>query len=224
MFSRKFTRPVQTLKWLSAAFILVLSGQSVAFADDAAIQEIRKVYLESSQSGGDNSSALNKFSRIFMEIDRDGNGVSLQDVDLSEKVRTAQSRAQIASQKLKYDLDGDLIVTRQELESVLGYEMGRGMRRQSDAAIAANIKREVAMRADKIMKADADGNGQLSGVEVSKPDPERNRDYGGFAQQTALARAMLKADPNGDGVLTEAETFTILGQGFSGMENTAPAP
>ena len=159
-----------------------------------------------------------------MEIDRDGNGVSLQDVDLSEKVRTAQSRAQIASQKLKYDLDGDRELPGRESNQSWVMQMGRGMRRQSDAAIAANIKREVAMRADKIMKADADGNGQLSGVEVSKPDPERNRDYGGVAQQTTLARAMLKADPNGDGVLTEAETFTILGEVFGGMENAAPTP
>ena len=219
-----FTRFMQMLKWSGAIFILALSGQSVAFADDAAIQDIRKLYLESSQTSGDTSSALNKFSRLFMEIDRDGNGVSMEDIDLAEKVRTAQTRAQIAAQKLKYDLDGDLVVTRDELESVLAYETGRGMRRQSDAAILANFKREIAARADKIMKADADRDGQLSGIEVSKADPERNRDHGGFAQQAALARAMLKADPNGDGVLTEPETFEILGKVFARTENGAQTP
>jgi len=219
-----FMRFMQMLKWSGAIFILTLPGQSIAFADDAAIQDIRKLYLESSQMSGDTSSALNKFSRLFMEIDRDGNGVSLQDIDLAEKVRTAQTRAQIAAQKLKYDLDGDLVVTREELESVLAYETGRGMRRQSDAAMLANFKREIAVRADKIMKADADRDGQLSGIEVSKADPERNRDHGGFAQQTALARAMLKADPNGDGVLTEPETFEILGKVFAGTENGAQTP
>ena len=56
-----------------------------------------------------------------MEIDRDGNGMSLQDVELAEKVRTAQARAQTAVEKLRYDLDGDLVVSRQELESVLAY-------------------------------------------------------------------------------------------------------
>lgn len=224
MFSQIFKLAAHLLLWPSAVFVLVLPWEGAALADDAAIQDIRKLYLESSQTSGDTSSALNKFSRLFMEIDRDGNGVSLQDVDLAEKVRTAQTRAQFAAQKLKYDLDGDLVVTREELESVLAYESGRGMRRQSDAAILANFKREIAVRADKIMKADAVGDGQLSGIEVSKADPERNRDYGGFTQQAALARAMLKADPNGDGVLTEAETFEILGKVFAGMENGTQTP
>lgn len=224
MFSQIFSRAAHLLLWPCAVFVLALPWEGAALADEAAIQDIRKLYLESSQASGDNSSALNKFSRLFMEIDRDGNGVSLQDVDLAEKVRTAQTRAQFAAQKLKYDLDGDLVVTREELESVLAFESGRGMRRQSDAAILANIKRDIAARADKIMKADTDGNGRLSGIEVSNPDPERNRDYGGFAQQTALARAMLKADPNGNGVLTEAETFEILGKVFAGTENGAQTP
>ena len=88
-------------------------------------------------------------------------------MDLAEKVRTAQTRAQFAAQKLRYDLDGDLIVTREELESVLAYETGRNMRRQSDDAILAKLKDEIAERADKIMKADTDGDGKLSGIEVS---------------------------------------------------------
>lgn len=216
-------RSLRTFAQIGAACIMAFwSGP--ATADEAAIQEIRKLYLESSQSGGDSSSALNRFSRLFAEIDRDGNGVNLQDVELVEKVRTAQSRAQLAAEKLRYDLDGDLVITRQEIESVVEFESGRGTRRLSDAAILANFKRDVAKRTDKIMKADTDGNGQLSGAEVSKPDPERNRDYGGFTQQIALARAMLKADPNGDGVLTEAETFAILGKVFEGSESAAPTP
>jgi hypothetical protein len=223
MFSRIFTRAAQALIWPSTVFILALSWESAALADDAAIQEIRRLYLESSQPGGGNSSVLNWFSRLFTEIDRDGDGVNLQEVDLAEKVRTAQGRAQIAAEKLRYDLDGDLVVTRQELESVLGYETGRG-RRFSNAEVTASFKREMMKRADKIMKADADGNGQLSGTEVSKPDPERNRDYGGFSQQIVLARAMLKADPNGDGVLTEAETFAILAKVFEGTDSVTPSP
>lgn len=224
MFSQILKRVKHLFLWPSAVFVLVLPWEGAALADDAAIQDIRKLYLESSQTGGDTSSALNKFSRLFMEIDRDGNGVSLQDIDLAEKVRTAQTRAQIAAQKLKYDLDGDLVVTREELESVLAYETGRGMRRQSDAAILANFKREIAMRADKIMKADANGDGQLSGLEVSNRDPDRNWDNIVFIQQTALARAMLKADPNGDGILTEAEIFEILGKVFAGTENGTQTP
>lgn len=224
MISQIFTRTACLLLWPSAVFVLALPLQGAALADDAAIQDIRKLYLESSQASGDFSSALNKFSRLFMEIDRDGNGVSIQDVDLAEKVRTAQTRAQFAAQKLRYDLDGDLTVTREELEATLAYETGRNMRRQSDAAILANIKRQVAERADKFMQADADGDGKLSGIEVSKPDPERNRDYGGFTQQVALARAMLKADPNGDGKLTEAEIFEILGKVFAGMNNGTQTP
>ena len=224
MFSQIFARAARLLLWPSAVFVLTLPWQGAALADDAAIQEIRKLYFESSQASRDNSSLLNKFSRIFAELDRDGNGVSLQDVDLAEKVRTAQARAQFAAQKLRYDLDGDLVVSREELESVLAYETGRNMRRQSDEAFLANFKREIAERADKIMKADTDGDGKLSGIEVSNPDPERNRDNGGFAQQTALARAMLKADPNDDGLLTDAEIFAILGKVFAGTESGSKTP
>ena len=222
MTGQVFPRISQVLACFSAVCALGLSLGGQALADDAVIQEIRQLILETAGSGGDSASAFSKFSRLFMEIDRDGNGMSLQDLELAEKVRAAQSRAQTAVQKLKYDLDGDLVVTRQELESVLAYESGRGMRRLSDAAVLANLKREVALRADRIMKADANGNGQLSGKEVTEPDPERNSDYGGFNQQIALARAILKADPNGDGVLTEAETFTVLGKVFSGLENSTP--
>lgn len=222
MISRFVSRSSLALAFFSAAWALGLSLGGPAYADEAAIKEIRQLILESSGSGGDNSSAFTRFSGLFLEIDRDGNGMSLQDVELVEKVRTAQTRAQTAVEKLRYDLDGDLVVTRQELESVLAYESGRRMRRLSDAAVAANLKREVASRADRIMKADTDGNGQLSGKEVTEPDPERNRDYNRFNQQTSLARAMLKADPNGDGILTEAETFAVLGQVFSGLESSSP--
>lgn len=220
MVRGKFARLARACIWPCAALVFVFAWEKPALAD--AIQDIRKLYFELVPSGGSNSSALATFSGLFLEIDRDGNGVSLQDIDLVEKVWSAQARSQIIVEKLRYDLDGDLVVTRQEVELYLEYEIGRRLRRTSGSGNAEMQKRELAKRVDKIMKADANGNGQIEGIEMSAVDTERNRDYGGRNWQATLARAMLKADPDGNGVLTEAETFALLGQVFAGLENIAP--
>lgn len=222
MVRTTFARLTRTCIWPCTALVIMFAWEKPALADEAAVQEIRKLYFELVPSGGNNASALSTFSGLFLEIDRDGNGVSLEDIDLVEKVWNAQTRSQIIVEKLRYDLDGDLVVTRHEVESYLEYELGRRLRRTTGNGNADMQKREMAKRIDRIMKGDADSNDRIEGIEMSAVDPERNRDYGGRNWQVTLARAMLKADPDGNGVLTEAETFALLGQVFAGLENIAP--
>lgn len=87
---------------------------------------------------------------------------------MAETVRAARVRAQRAGLRLRYDLDGDFAITRDE--TTLRYEMGRLRGNQSGEVYEKHFKNRLDEGVLRIMFTDADGDGLLAGAEMSAPE------------------------------------------------------
>ena len=195
--------------WLSgvAALASVNFSAVPVWADNDPIADIRALLVQRNPSGSD---ILSQIAPLLRDIDREGNGLEQKDIDQAKLIHDAQRRAQVISRNLVYDLNGDLVVTRQEAESVLDYQMAVYAARAAGTSQANANKRQRDQQVNKIMQGDADGNQKLEGTELSVlgEGSEEARRYEDF--NVNFAQALLKADPNADGIVTEAESLAVL--------------
>ncbi len=184
-------------------------------------QDIRDAYIEAyGKRGMGGGGALQVFAQIFQQYDRDGNGIEEAEVNSFERVQTAANRAGVASQNLRFDLNGDLRVTREEMAEALEAQGGRyrGGRQMTEAQ-----KKQMQQRFDQqiaqMFKPDQDGNGVIEGAEIYAPsfDNGSREDY--MRPAFAFVRVLLKADPNNDGKLTQAEGSLLLSQSLDGVDD-----
>ena len=150
--------------------ILSLSGLSLpANAQTAELNDIRQLFLDVARASGIEANASRVFAALASDFDRNGNGIELPEIEATEAVRMARLRAQRAGLRLRYDLDGDFAITREEVETVLRYEMRRHRGSKSDEEYENQIKNKLDQGVLRIMVTDADGDGRLAGAEMSAP-------------------------------------------------------
>lgn len=203
------TRGNRSVWWLSGIAVMV----SVNFAtlpvraDSDPIADIRSLLVQRYSSGLD---VLSQAGRLLSEIDRNGNGLDQKDVDQAKSVHDAQLRAELVSRNLAYDLNGDLVVSRQEAETIVDYQMSR----RTSLALGVSQKNANKRRRDQqvngIMHGDTDGNQKLEGLELSVPPVGFDKVRQGRNFSADFAQALIKADPNSDGLVTESESLAIL--------------
>jgi len=199
-------RVIHTLRMsvLSLA-IGALGGSEVLAADE--INAVRQA-LSSYRGQGELplSAAADMMIMMLRQMDADGNGLDEGDLDFAVKRAGAQLRAGYASDRLRYDLDGDASVSRAEIEAVVA--------RESSASGSSAPSQWQKERVDEIMLDDADGNGIISGVELVSVPASRKRDRSDD-RLLPLAQAFLAADPDHDGIVTQAESFAIIAKVLS---------
>ena len=195
--------------WLSG--IAVMASVSFATvpvrADSDPIADIRSLLAQRMSSSSD---VLSQVGPLLHDIDRDGNGLDQKDVDQARLIHDARRRSQLVSRNLVYDLNGDLVVTREEAEISIDYQMSRRASRAVGTSQVNANKRQRDQQVNRIMQGDADGNQKLEGLELSVlPDgSDEGRRQENFSAD--FAQALIKADPNSDGVVTESESLAIL--------------
>ncbi len=193
------------------SFFTVLSlflSSHTAHAEEA-IDNIRDLLVQSRNFDGN---FLNSVSGLLRQVDRDRNGIDQKDIDLLILIGAAQMRAQTISRILTYDLDGDIVITRQEVEQVIKFQSPELNVNEGNQAILDR-------RVKEIMFGDANGDQKLEGAELAaKKIKTKETD---LPQHFAivLAGAILKADPNVDGKVTTSESLEILGKVAQGYED-----
>lgn len=208
-------------KMLAVSSTLVpLWGLVAAPASADAKAELKNSLVEFAAETGGAENLLALVARVLAEVDRDGDGLRKAEIDFAEAVFGAQERASLATARLRFDLDGDLAVSKDEIERSMVYQLGRARQAGSNAAMKERLKRQVQQQVQQLMVTDADGDGVLRGGEVTAADPQRpsgNR----RSKFLDVARALLAADPNNDGVVSEAESLQVLGEVFADVGNIA---
>jgi hypothetical protein len=202
-------RSNRSVWWLSGiAMMTSVNFAAVsARADSDPIADIRSLLAQRMSSDSD---VLSQVGPLLREIDRDGNGLDQKDIDQARLIHDARWRAQLVSRNLVYDLNGDLVVTREEAETAIDYQVSRRTSRAADTSQLNANKRQRDQQVNRIMQGDADGNQKLEGLELSAlpegSDEARRRQN--FSAD--FAQALIRADPNSDGVVTESESLAIL--------------
>jgi hypothetical protein len=175
--------------------------------------DIRKAYIES--FGERNSgTVILTMSRLFQELDPEGNGITEENIGFVEKLTTAQVRASAVGSWLPMDLDGDLRISRDEVTSLT---MRHGQRQVGEKQKKRFLDQQ-SKHLNKLFEADKDGNGFIEGAEFFN-SPEKSL-YDGRREfaSTSFARELLKADPNDDGILTQTEAMLLATQALEGVD------
>jgi len=137
-------------------------------------------------------------------FDTDQNGLDAAEIDGVEDQRLASMRANQMQTLLRYDLDWDGRVTREEIARVAAASRFGHGRILNDERQQKLIDKAV----ERVMQADADGDGvvtleEMRAQQARTANPERSN--------TERARALLALDPDKDGHLT-ADELTRLAQ------------
>lgn len=200
-----------TLTSCIAAFTLNMSATPPVGAQNGATAELKVAFNELENNTGKNGQAFALIAEIYLTIDRNGDGISKEEIDAAQILKEARSRAKSSSRLLAFDLDADFVVTADEIITVSGLKMRSNG--QVDEALKANMDKQSTALLKKYMVNDADSNNSLAGKELYATSDEignARKSQMRDAMVTELARSMLKADPNADGVLTVSEGLGLM--------------
>lgn len=153
---------------------------------------------------------------LYRNMDYDGQGLDRAEIELFKRIWNAQARGHVASRILRYDLDGDGVVTREEIEKVMSTHQGN---RKLDASgqLDENTRRRIAAETDNVLAGDPNNDGRIEPGEyagLTKHDEFARHEAG--KDHAKVAEALLALDPNGDGKVTQVEALQIVGNAFGG--------
>lgn len=140
----------------------------------------------------------------FFNADIDGGGISQSDYDLARKLTYAQIRANVSTQIMVRDLDGDGKVTRNELETVLMQQAVRPLSSGTAQVVPTpeQTKEILARLVADALKADGNGDGVIEFAEAYRVPEEQTRWTRQGANQNALPWS-FDTDKNGSISLAE---------------------
>ena len=149
---------------------------------------------------------------FYKRTDIDGGGISYSDHRLKEQKESIRQRSRHLTNWLNRDLDGNGVVTREELERLF---IGKVRKQISIHGIRLQptpeqISQSLSNLVGKALKADADGDGNISFSEIlshakTKQRPSRRPWWGSYLVPLSL-------DRDGDEMVTEEEYAKSIGE------------
>lgn len=199
-------RTLYRARQLFVAACLPLSAGLLASPGGAASDGLKAATEIIIRQNGGRTDLLGLLSQILTSFDKNRNGLDRDDIDAAKAIEEAGWRARAAGAILIYDLDGNLIVTREELERYYRYAMNH-----NNDPSQESYQYGLQSFLGRILENDANQNGSLEGTEITAGvntgrQPEREI----FRNRLNFADELLKSDLNGDGRITEQEALQIL--------------
>ena len=210
----------RTIATGAAALLLTSTAASAAEPPMTEGEDWIRLRAGSLVRAGDTVEAARiKLMRLHAKADVDGGGVSKSDHALQEKLWASDRRARHMLDWLRWDLDGDATVTRRELDAYFGQKARQPLRTHgvelppTDAQVETVLKTLVA----KALKADADGNGEITYAEaMAAAKAERGKQ----SHRRRSESPPLSLDADGDGVLTKAEFAAAVDRVLAQMDTS----
>jgi hypothetical protein len=177
---------------------------------------IRSILAKKLQSGLDQ---VGQIASLLDRIDRNHDGINQKEIDQAKEISTARRNAQNISQRLTYDLNGDFVVTRKEVNQVAEYSMAGRLSAAHNQFLRNQINQQREDFVKRVMQADINRNEKLELSELSIPLHEEEVERDDDQLSITLSLALLDADPNNDGLVTESESSAILNQVVEGLSD-----
>lgn len=160
-------------------------------------------------------------ARQFGTLDIDGDGfLTAGDHELKMAMQTARNRASEFGNMLAYDLDGDGIVTREEVTRVVRASTAQSAMIDPRPRRPSAEEREamVVAQVEEIMKADRNGDGRISSDEARAAIQEKGADRRASIGSPDPTRQLLTLDGDGDGRLSSAEFDAAVNRVFTALD------
>lgn len=216
---------------LATVLIAVASLAGAARAETALPSDIDKYspaeiwilsqMVERSNRPSTRDEVLGNLSRYFGTLDIDGDGfVTIEDNEFQLVMQKARIRASAIGSVLANDLDGDGVVTREEITRVVRADLAQAANnnRQPPRLKPEEREAKVVAQVEVIMKADRNGDGRLTADEVRMRIVEEGSDRPGAIIIPNLSRRLLTLDGDGDGRLSLAEFESATARVFQAVD------
>jgi Ca2+-binding EF-hand superfamily protein len=202
---------------IAGFFVMMLAGSSAVQAQQSAaplpvtpvVPPGFQLLMSQIQAGVALDKYLETLRSDFFQIDADVDGkITQRDVDLHTQMEGAQSRWIAITSIMRFDLDGDGLVTEDEIRRTMKYDV----RMQLGVAAFNNAgkpqlpatdgpAKQIETMVQSIMAMDADKDGKVSLSEAGKFVMPGLRGFGPNGQ-SARARQALALDPGSKGEVT----------------------
>lgn len=215
-------KPLLTSSLLLTAVVLANPGSASESDETKRGEVLRDAFAQQYGARFDTNKLTHYITNLFRAVDYDRSGIEQWELDLYDRSRKAQIATQVAGRYLRYDLDGDGAVSREEVETLLLAKSGQ---RLEGAArdVAEQMKQSVKRHADKLFDADPNADGRIEphefAVIAERQSGANNQRQNNHSNTAAV---LLSLDPDGDGKVTQAEALTLIGSAFQGVTIVPP--
>jgi len=156
----------------------------------------------------------------FYQSNPDERGVSPQGIDNLRRVAVAQQRSQVIAQILRYDLDGDGNVTKDEITAVMQPRARQMI--QINGVQLEPTPQQVRLQLDRLvsdaLKPDTDGDGVITAAEIAQ-EAQKLADQASLGwQQNATQFIPMTLDADGDGAVSLAEYEAAMREQFDAID------
>lgn len=157
--------------------------------------------------------ARKRFARLFKQTDVNGGGISQSDYDEKANIMMAQQRSRTISRLLSKDLNGDGVVSADELKAFYLVRARRPIRANgiSLEPTQQQIEQMLEQLVRKDLAFDSDGDGMITFPEMLNAAQAKNAKQLLYMRQNRR-NVPLEMDQNGDGTVTKDEFDQVIGR------------
>jgi Ca2+-binding EF-hand superfamily protein len=157
---------------------------------------------------------------VFYQSNPGERGVTADGIEDMRRIMMAQRRSQATEQILSYDLDGDGIVTREEITAVM-QPRARQMINANGVQLeptAQQTRQQLDRLVGEALKPDLDGDGTISAEEI-RQEAQKQADLASEGWQRGAARFVpMTLDADGDGAVSLAEYEAAVRKQFDAID------
>lgn len=190
-------------------FTSVLAGP--ANASDALYAELRQHWQARYGQKIAPKDLDTRVERLFDSLDLHHDGIDQNDINLFVKRELARTRAQVFHEYLRFDLNADQSIERDETEVVMRSELGSRAGRHP-----ARVERTIQRSLKKLFDHDPNQDGTISFSELTiiaeKKNGKRPRQE---AELVLILKSLLELDPDKNGRLELVEARDTLRKAFT---------
>jgi EF hand len=199
------------LNWLKRATALACFVAAVACAQPGFAQapgtapSVPRLLSQSLSAGMSLERYLDTLRGLFRMASINGEAISAADAEIHARAGAAFMRSTTIMMIMSADLDGDGVVTEDELRQFLRYQ--HRMEKYAPGTRGPSMEEQIEAQVRKLMEADADHDGKITFAEAlnyakSLAPARSGQAFNLFAER---AREFMTLDTKGDGVVTLAQ-------------------
>ncbi len=204
-------RRIRLYQTSAAIGLALFAAQSVAAQQSTASGNLPRSYQQLSsylKPDGDLPAYLEALRSQFADLDADQDGkISQRDADLHDAIARSRLRAQTANSLMRYDIDGDGIVTTAEIRIAITYDQRASAARSTSrggSTIEARA-RQLQAQIQQLTEKDTNGDGKITYVEAAKLDEAMlDRRFSGQESDAGRVKNALTLDGAKNGQLEQA--------------------
>ncbi|MCP3467243.1 EF-hand domain-containing protein [Bradyrhizobium sp. CCGUVB23] len=202
---------------LLAIAMTLLTGGAFAQRAPAPAAPTQSPFGRAIRTGDTLAQYLDRCRAEFRKIDVNGDGgITEADLKLQYQLNEAAARAGTLPSLLQFDLEGDGVVTRAEVETFLAGSMITILMQQSGGDTAA-AERQFQSAVTQAMAPDTNGDGRIDAAEMLAIGAKRAIHFDSNSPQTIA----LTLDENSDGRVTREEYLQAAEAAFRRLDSDA---